>query len=172
MPTDARIDQRYRKESCRTLAYRIRKRGGLPPATAYRNCRGGGWTTTPTIASALAALAELQARGNCTSPTTSKQDDIAFRHACPTPSSGEVCSPSETAARLVAKDAHDPQLQPNRTARNHEQRAIDEMARQDWTSGSRSSPTGSPNALAHAKIGGACRCADSEDADRSGCRLR
>lgn len=82
MSTEARIDRRYCKASCRTLAYRIRKRSGLSarPRTAVPRWVDG---QPPTIASVLAALAELQARVLHIAHHV-EQDDIAFRHTCPT----------------------------------------------------------------------------------------
>lgn len=123
MPTGARIDQRYCKESCRTLAYRIRKRSGLParPRTAVPRWVDG---QPPTIASALAALAELQARVLHIAHHI-EQDDIAFRQACPTPSAAESAASSETAAQLVAKDAQIRSLQDE--LREARERAIDDM---------------------------------------------
>lgn len=101
MPGAVRIDRRYCKASCRTLAYRIRKRSGLTPRprTAVPRWVDG---QPPTIASVLAALAELQARVLHIAHHV-EQDDIAFRHACPMTPQAEP-SP-ETAALLIQKDA-------------------------------------------------------------------
>ncbi len=103
MPTGARIDQRYCKESCRTLAYRIRKRSGLParPRTAVPQWVDG---QPPTIASALAALAELQARVLHIAHHI-EQDDIAFRQACPTGEREQEQPPAKDTTPLQARIA-------------------------------------------------------------------
>lgn len=121
MPDHARIDQRYCKASCRTLAYRIRKRSGLPPRPRTVAPR---WVDgqPPTIASALAALAELQARVLHIAHHI-EQDDIAFRHACPMTPQAEL-SP-EAAALLAQKDAQIRTMQEE--LREARERAINDM---------------------------------------------
>lgn len=81
MSSVGRIDRRYCKESCRTLAYRHRKRTGEP---AKRRERIPKWTEGQplVIGSALAALADLQGRIVQMAHHLEK-DDIAFRHPYP-----------------------------------------------------------------------------------------
>lgn len=102
MPSTTRIDRRYCKASCRTLAYRVRKRSGLParPRTSVPRWVDG---QPPTIASVLAALAELQARVLHIAHHV-EQDDIAYRHACPAPREAQPSPSPETVVMLAQKD--------------------------------------------------------------------
>lgn len=127
MSTEARIDRRYCKASCRTLAYRIRKRSGLSarPRTAVPRWVDG---QPPTIASVLAALAELQARVLHIAHHV-EQDDIAFRHACPEPREAQpspevVALPAQNdeQIRALQQELHEAREQAAEAARQAEQR--------------------------------------------------
>ena len=96
MPADRRIDRRYCKQSCRTLAYRIRRRTQQP---SRQRERAPQWVKgqPPVIGSALAALADLQARVLWLAHQL-EQDDIDFRR-------GSVSAPVLSAREVVPTDA-------------------------------------------------------------------
>jgi len=79
MPFGLRIDARYCKPSCRTLAYRIRRRAYGPANQAARHAPRWAAGQPPFIRSALASLASLQAQ-ILQLALQLEQQDIAFRH--------------------------------------------------------------------------------------------
>lgn len=79
MPVGLRIDARYCKPSCRTLAYRIRRRTYGPANQSARHAPRWAAGQTPIIRSALASLASLQAQ-ILQLALQLEQQDIAFRH--------------------------------------------------------------------------------------------
>ena len=111
MPVGLRIDAHFCKSSCRTLAYRIRKRTGGPVAKPGRSTPKWAEGKTPVVGSALASLADLQARILRVAHQL-EQEDLAFRHPHPAaqadlasaareapPGPREIGAPADLAAR-------------------------------------------------------------------------